>query len=166
MLKQQAADLRLRLQEGAPFEDVLIDAFALVRETAGRTVGMRPFDVQVLAGLAIHDRKLVEMQTGEGKTLAAVLPACLRAFLGWGVHVLTFNDYLAARDAAWMGPVYRFLGLTVGHVDRGMTPTTDAAYSCDVTYVTAKEAGFDSLRDQLCLERRPPATRLLFCHRR
>jgi len=131
----------------------LIDGFAIVRETAKRATGMRPFDVQLLAGLAIHDRKLVEMQTGEGKTLAAVLPASLRAFQGKGVHVLTYNDYLAARDAEWMGPIYRFLGLSVGHVVQGMPPAQRRnAYACDVTYVTAKEAGFDFLRDQTCLD--------------
>ncbi len=152
-LKQEAAAIRQRVQEGTPLDDVLIDGFAIAREAAARTIGLRPFDVQVLAGLVLHDRKLVEMQTGEGKTLAAVLPACLRAFLGRGVHVLTFNDYLAARDAQWMGPVYGFLGLTVGHVERGMASADRrSAYACDVTYATAKEAGFDFLRDQLCTE--------------
>src|SRR5258708_2225999 len=116
---------------------------------------MQPYNVQLLAALALHDRKLVEMQTGEGKTLAAVLPAALRAWLGRGVHVLTFNDYLAARDAAWMGPIYRFLGLTVGHVEQGMAATERrSAYACDVTYATAKEAGFAFLRDQSCIEPR------------
>src|SRR4029077_8739303 len=119
-LRQRAAAIRQRVRNGTPLDDVLIDTFALVREAAKRTVGMRPYDVQLMAAIAIHDRKMVEMQTGEGKTLAAVLPACLRAFLGRGVHVLTYNDYLAARDAAWMGPIYRFLGLTVGHVEQGM----------------------------------------------
>ncbi len=114
---------------------------------------MFPYNVQVLAALAMHDRKLVEMQTGEGKTLAAVLPAALTAFQGRGVHVLTYNDYLASRDARGMGPIYRFLGLSVGHVTQGLTPAERrAAYACDVTYVTAKEAGFDFLRDQACLE--------------
>ena len=154
-LQRQAATIRQRVQDGTPLDDVVIDAFAIVKEAAGRTVGMQPYDVQLLAALALHDRKLVEMQTGEGKTLAAVLPACLRAFLGRGVHVLTFNDYLAARDAEWMGPIYRFLGLTVGHVAQGM-PSTERrnAYACDVTYATAKEAGFDFLRDQSCIEPR------------
>ena len=152
-LEQHVAEIRKRVRDRAGFEDVLLDAFALVREAARRTVGMRPFDVQILAALAMHDGKLVEMQTGEGKTLAAVLPASLRAFLGCGVHVLTFNDYLAARDAEWMGPVYRFLDLSVGYVAQGMTADDRrAAYRCDVTYVTAKEAGFDFLRDQLCQE--------------
>lgn len=152
-LKQRAAELRQRVQSGTPLDDLVIDAFALIKETAKRTVGMTPYDVQVLAALAMHDRKLVEMQTGEGKTLAAVLPAALTAFRGRGVHVLTYNDYLAARDARWMGPIYRFLGLTVGHVVQGLSPPERrAAYACDVTYVTAKEAGFDFLRDQACLD--------------
>src|SRR5262249_57981500 len=112
---------------------------------------MRPFDVQVMAGVALSRGKLVEMQTGEGKTLAAVAPACLCALAGHGVHVLTFNDYLARRDASWMGPVYRFLGLRVGAIQEGMSVgARRAAYAADVTYATAKEAGFDFLRDGLC----------------
>ena len=107
----------------------------------------------MIGGLAIHQGKLAEMRTGEGKTLAAVAPACLRALSGHGVHVLTFNDYLARRDAEWMGPIYRFLGLCVGFVQQGMSVAErQVAYRADVTYVTAKEAGFDFLRDHLCLE--------------
>jgi preprotein translocase subunit SecA len=152
-LKQRAAELRQHVQSGMPLRDVVTDAFALIKVTAKRTVGMSLYDVQVLAALAMHDRKLVEMQTGEGKTLAAVLPAALAAFQGRGVHILTYNDYLAARDAGWMGPIYRFLGLTVGHVVQGLSPAERrSGYACDVTYVTAKEAGFDFLRDQSCLE--------------
>src|SRR5579872_4698141 len=139
-LQQHIATLRRRLQGGARLDDVVIELFAILKEVSRRTVGMQPYDVQLLAALAMHDSKLVEMQTGEGKTLAAVFPASLRAFLGRGVHVLTFNDYLAARDAAWMSPIYCFLGLTVGHVAQGMTTTErQQAYACDVTYVTAKE---------------------------
>ena len=112
---------------------------------------MRPFDVQVLAAIAMHQGRLAEMQTGEGKTLAAVMPAYLNALTGRGVHVLTFNDYLARRDAEWMGPLYRFLGLTVAAVQQEMGPQEHRrAYASDVTYVTAKEAGFDYLRDHLC----------------
>jgi preprotein translocase subunit SecA len=152
-LQHLARTIRQRVQNGTRLDDVVIDAFAVAKEAARRTVDMQPYDVQLLAALALHDRKLVEMQTGEGKTLAAVLPACLRAFLGRGVHVLTFNDYLAVRDAEWMGPIYRFLGLTVGHVAQGMPSTVRRnAYACDVTYATAKEAGFDFLRDQSCIE--------------
>jgi len=128
-------------------------AFALIREVASRTLGQRPFDVQIVAGLALDGGTVVEMQTGEGKTLTAVMPAALMALTGRGVHVLTFNDYLARRDAAWMGPVYRTLGLSVGYVDHQMTPAERrASYRADVTYVTAKEAGFDHLRDLLVLD--------------
>jgi preprotein translocase subunit SecA len=152
-LRQRVAVIRQRVQNGTPLDAVLTETFAIVKEAATRTVGMQPYDVQLVAALAMHDRKLVEVQTGEGKTLAAVLPACLRAFLGRGVHVLTFNDYLAARDAEWMGSIYRLLGLTVGHVEQSMASTERrSAYACDVTYATAKEAGFDFLRDQSCVE--------------
>lgn len=152
-LQRKIAEIRRHTGLGKMRDSVLVDVFALIREAARRTVGMRPFDVQLLAALAMHDRKLVEMQTGEGKTLVAVFPAAIQAFLGQGVHVLTFNDYLAVRDAEWMGPLYRFLGLKVGHVVQGMDPDERrAAYGCDVTYVTAKEAGFDFLRDQVCFD--------------
>ena len=152
-LRQRATSIRDRVQQGVPIKSLRIEAFATIREVATRTVGMQPFDVQLLAGLALHDGNLVEMQTGEGKTLAAVFAVCLTACLGRGVHLLTFNDYLAERDATWMGPVYRFFGLTTGHVVQGMAPAErKKAYLCDITYVTAKEAGFDFLRDQLCQE--------------
>ena len=134
---------------------MLDELFALVREASERVLGTRPFDEQIVGGLAMNQGKIAEMQTGEGKTLAAVAPVALNALAGHGVHVLTFNDYLARRDAAWMGPVYRMLCLTVGHVQEGMPPAErKAAYGCDVTYVTAREAGFDLLRDGLCLS--PP----------
>lgn len=154
-LRGGAAILRERMRDGASgsasSDDLLVEVFALAREAAARTLGMRPFDVQMMAGVALSRGKLVEMQTGEGKTLAAVAPACLNAGAGRGVHVLTFNDYLARRDAAWMGPVYRFLGLSVGAVQEGMSvDARRAAYAADVTYATAKEAGFDFLRDGLC----------------
>jgi preprotein translocase subunit SecA len=157
-LREIAALLRERMRErargGVSSDELLVEVFALAREAAARALGMRPFDVQVIAGVALSSGKLVEMQTGEGKTLAAVLPAYLNAAAGRGVHVLTFNDYLARRDAAWMGPVYRFLGLSVGVVQEGMSvDARRAAYAADVTYATAKEAGFDFLRDGLC--RRP-----------
>ena len=154
-LRETSADLRARAGSGVSLNALLPEAFALARETARRVLGQRPFDVQVMAGIAMHQGKLAEMQTGEGKTLAAVLPACLNALTGLGVHVLTFNDYLAQRDAQWMGPVYRFLGLTVGSIRQGMsTAQRQAAYNCDVTYLTAKEAGFDFLRDHLCVDPR------------
>ncbi|HEX6863294.1 MAG TPA: accessory Sec system translocase SecA2, partial [Thermoanaerobaculia bacterium] len=141
---------RLRLQAG---DGLLPDVFALVREIARRVLGERPYDVQMLAGIALHQGKLVEMQTGEGKTLAAVAPVALNALAGRGVHVLTYNDYLARRDAEWMGPVYERLGLTVGCIQEGLsTSERHRAYRCDVTYLTGKEAGFDLLRDGLCLD--------------
>ncbi len=135
---------------GAPAEDFLIEAFTLVREASRRTIGLRPFDCQMIAGLAMAEGKVAELPTGEGKTLAAVFPAYLHALSGKGLHVLTFNDYLARRDARWMGPIYEFLGLRVGCVQEGKSAAEkQAAYDCDVTYATAKEAGFDFLRDQL-----------------
>ena len=128
------------------------EAFALTREAARRVLGQRPYDEQIVAALALDNGHIIEMQTGEGKTLAAVMPAAFNAFTGLGVHVLTFNDYLARRDAEWMGPVYRLLGVSVGHVHHGMpSDARRGAYGADVTYVTAKEAGFDHLRDLLVM---------------
>ncbi len=147
-LGQDARALRSRTA-GEPGDQDRIRVFALVREAARRTLGMRPFDVQILAGLALDRGTIAEMPTGEGKTLAAVLPASLHALDGRGVHVITVNDYLARRDAEWMAPLYRFLGLEVAFVQEGM-PDTDRrdAHAADVTYVTATELGFDFLRDQ------------------
>jgi preprotein translocase subunit SecA len=150
-LREAAASARERARRGMSSDELLVEVFALARESAERALGMRPFDVQLMAGVALSRGKLVEMQTGEGKTLAAVLPACLNALAGGGVHVLTFNDYLARRDAAWMGPVYRFMGLSVGAIQEGMSvDLRREAYAADVTYATAKEAGFDFLRGGLC----------------
>ncbi|HEX5081903.1 MAG TPA: accessory Sec system translocase SecA2 [Blastocatellia bacterium] len=150
-LREAAALLRARARRGATTDELLVEVFALAREAADRALGMRPFDVQMMAGVALGRGKLVEMQTGEGKTLAAVPPACLNAMAGRGVHILTFNDYLARRDAAWMGPVYRFLGLSAAAIQEGMSAAERrAAYEADVTYATAKEAGFDFLRGGLC----------------
>lgn len=155
-LSDREISTRARAYRGrtdAALDSIRAECFALVREAARRVLGMRPFDVQVLAAIAMDCGHVVEMQTGEGKTLAAVMPASLRAFTGHGAHVLTFNDYLARRDAEWMGPVYAMLGLSVGSVQEGMT--TDErrrAYRADVTYVTAKEAGFDHLRDLLATD--------------
>lgn len=150
-LKKLGSDLRSRVRAGIPLDDLMIEAFALVREVSGRVLSMRPFDVQVTAAAALHDGKLAQMQTGEGKTLTAVMPVCLNALTGKGVHVLTANDYLAQRDAEWMDPVYRFFGLTTGYIREGMTPALrKEAYQADITYLTAKEAGFDFLGDQLC----------------
>ncbi len=153
-LRDVSNDLIARARANTPLDDLLVEAYALAREVSGRVLGMRHFDVQVLGGIAMHQGRLIEMQTGEGKTLVAVLPAYLNALTGNGVHVLTFNDYLARRDAGWMGPVYEFLGLTVGFVQEGMAPQDrQRAYHCDITYATAKEAGFDFLRDHLCADR-------------
>ena len=144
-------DLRDRTRTGVPLNDLLTEGFALVCEAARRSLGMDAFDVQIIGGMALHQGKLAEMQTGEGKTLAAVFPAYLNALTGRGVHVLTFNDYLARRDAEWMAPVYRLLGLSVGVIQEGMSrEDRQRAYRSDITYATAKEAGFDFLRDRLC----------------
>jgi len=151
----QAESLRLKgeVLAGTPLDDLLIDAYALVCEVAKRTLGLQPYDVQLMAAIALHDRHLIEHHTGEGKTLSAVMPAYLHALIGEGVHVLTFNDYLAKRDAEWMGPIYGFLGLTVDAVQAGMDRQRKRkAYAADITYVTAKEAGFDYLRDTIALD--------------
>lgn len=150
-LKEMARELRGRALDGRPAGELLAGAFALSREAARRVLDQHPFDVQMLAGVALHYGTLAEMQTGEGKTLAAVAPAYLNALYGRGVHVLTFNDYLAKRDAQWMGPVYEFLGLTAAYVHEGMgIAERKRAYAADITYLTAREAGFDYLRGFLC----------------
>ena len=149
----RATDVRDRARARQDLNELAIPLFAITREIARRAIGQRPFDVQVIAALAMHRGAVVEMQTGEGKTLAAVMPAALNALTGRGVHVLTFNDYLAQRDAEWMGPIYKRLGLSVGFVHSGITAADRRhAYGADVTYVTAKEAGFDYLRDHLTME--------------
>ena len=153
-LKEESLKLRVKLKNGQSMDDIMPEAFALSREAATRVLGMRHYDVQVIAGIAMHQGKLVEMQTGEGKTLSAVLPAYLNAMNGNGVHILTFNDYLAKRDAEWMGPVFRFLGLSVGYIIEGMSVfDRKRAYDSDITYVTAKEAGFDYLRSFLSINK-------------
>ncbi len=139
--------LQEKANNNIPLNKLLEDAFALVREICKRKLGLRPFDVQVIAAMVLHEGKLAEMKTGEGKTLAAVMPVYLNALKEKGVHVLTFNDYLAKRDAEWMAPVYRFLGLSVGLIQQNHSLTEkQQAYNCDITYVTAKEVGFDFLR--------------------
>ena len=145
--------LRERMACDPAASGVTDELFAVVREAASRVLGERPYDEQIIAGLVLTEGAVAEMQTGEGKTLSAVAPVALSAFEGRGVHVLTVNDYLARRDAAWMGPLYNFLGLSVGFVQEGMSiADRQAAYGRDVTYLTAKEAGFDYLRDCLCLD--------------
>lgn len=153
-LKDASLCLRLRAEAGVSLDELLVEAYALVKEAARRALGQSVFDMQLVSAIAMHKGKLVEVKTGEGKTLAAVMPAYLNALTGKGVHVLTFNDYLAKRDAEWMGSIYQLLGLRVGFINEGMTTEERrAAYSCDVTYVTAKEAGFDYLRDFLCMDK-------------
>jgi preprotein translocase subunit SecA len=153
-LKEMSANLVAKARGGVDLDGLLIEAFALVREASRRVLGLRPFDVQIIGGLAMHQGKAAEMQTGEGKTLVALLPVYLNALTGRGVHVLTFNDYLAHRDANWMGPIYRYLGLSVGFIQEGMSiRDKQKAYMRDITYATAKEAGFDYLRDCLCLDK-------------
>tara|TARA_B100001989_G_scaffold240152_1_gene204967 strand:- start:7029 stop:9476 length:2448 start_codon:yes stop_codon:yes gene_type:complete len=151
-LREHIETFRQQAQQGISLDDLLFDVFAIVREAAKRTLAMRPFDVQLLAGIVLHQGNVAEMQTGEGKTLAAVMPACLHALEGKGVQILTFNDYLAQRDADWMGEIYRFLGFSVGAVEKHMsTSERQQAWRQDITYATAKEAGFDFLRDRLVL---------------
>ncbi|MBZ9886173.1 preprotein translocase subunit SecA [Mesorhizobium sp. CA10] len=145
---------RQDLANGAALDDLLVPAFATVREAARRVLGMRPFDVQLIGGMVLHNGGIAEMRTGEGKTLVATLPVYLNALAGKGVHVVTVNDYLAKRDAEWMGRVYKFLGLTVGVIVHGLSDEERReAYACDVTYATNNELGFDYLRDNMKYER-------------
>ncbi len=153
-LAAKTEEFRKRLADGAKLDDLLVEAFAVVREAARRAIGLRHFDVQLIGGMVLHDGCIAEMKTGEGKTLVATLAAYLNALPGHGVHVVTVNDYLAKRDAEWMGKVYHFLGLSVGCI----TPGGDqeerrAQYGCDITYGTNNEFGFDYLRDNLCQSR-------------
>ena len=149
-LRAKTDDFREKLAQGAGLEDILVEAFAVVREAARRSVGMRPFDVQILGGLVLHEGTIAEMKTGEGKTLAATMPLYLNALPGKGVHLVTVNDYLAQRDAAWMGPIYKMLGMTVGVIVHGLDDDERRkAYHADITYGTNNEFGFDYLRDNM-----------------
>jgi preprotein translocase subunit SecA len=153
-LRKRSLSLRYRAKSHEPLGELLPESFALVREAARRTLNMRHFDVQLLGGMAMHERSIAEMQTGEGKTLTATLPLYLHALTGRGAHLATVNDYLARRDAEWMRPVYEALGLTVGVIEAQMQNSgRREAYACDITYGTAKEFGFDFLRDRLLLRR-------------
>ncbi|WP_306119502.1 MULTISPECIES: preprotein translocase subunit SecA [unclassified Roseitalea] len=153
-LRAKTGEFRERLEQGAKLDDLLVEAFAVVREASVRAVGMRPFDVQLIGGMVLHEGSIAEMRTGEGKTLVATLPVYLNALTGKGVHVVTVNDYLARRDAEWMGRLYGFLGLSVGVIVHGMDDAArKAAYGCDVTYGTNNEFGFDYLRDNMKYER-------------
>ncbi len=149
-LAAKTVEFRRRLEDGAELDELLVEAFACVREAAHRALGMRHFDVQLLGGMTLHHGKIAEMRTGEGKTLVATLAAYLNALPGNGVHIVTVNEYLAGRDAGWMGPVYEALGLSVGVIRSGQDPETKrAAYGSDITYGTNNEFGFDYLRDNL-----------------
>ncbi len=149
-LRAKTDEFKKRLQEGAKLDDLLPEAFAVVREAAQRTIGQRHFDVQILGGIVLHQGRIAEMKTGEGKTITETLPAYLNALTGKGVHIVTVNDYLAKRDAQWMGKIFRFLGLTVGCIVHDLdNDERRAAYNCDITYGTNNELGFDYLRDNM-----------------
>ena len=149
-LKAKTVEFKQRLSKGETLDDILPEAFAVVRESGRRVLGLRHFDVQLQGGIILHNGQIAEMKTGEGKTLVATLPSYLNALTGKGVHVITVNDYLARRDAEWMGQVHRFLGLSVGLIQSTMTPIERKKnYDCDITYVTNSEIGFDYLRDNM-----------------
>ena len=151
-LKAKTAEFKKRLGDGESLDDILPEAFATAREAADRVLGMRPYKVQLIGGIVLHQGRIAEMKTGEGKTLVAVLPSYLNALSGKGVHIVTVNDYLARRDSEWMGKVHNYLGLTVGLIVHGLSsPERRAAYNADITYGTNNEMGFDYLRDNMAL---------------
>ncbi len=151
-LRAKTDEYKKRLADGETLDDLLPEAFATVREAARRVLGMEHFRVQLIGGVILHQGRIAEMKTGEGKTLVSTLPAYLNALEGKGVHIVTVNDYLAKRDAEWMGKVHEFLGLTVGVVLNDMSrEERQAAYNCDITYITNNELGFDYLRDNMVL---------------
>ncbi len=154
-LRDQTGRFKERVERGEPLDDLLPEAFAAVREASTRTLQMRHFDVQLIGGMVLHQGKIAEMKTGEGKTLVATLPAYLNALAGRGMHIVTVNDYLARRDTEWMGHIYRFLGLQVGTILHGLTDVErQSGYAADITYGTNNECGFDYLRDNMKFERR------------
>ena len=151
-LKAMTPALKERLKNGETVDDILPEAFATCREAADRVLGMRHFPVQIVGGVVLHQGRIAEMRTGEGKTLVATLPAYLNGLTGEGVHIVTVNDYLARRDSEWMGKVYRFLGLSVGLIVNGLNnEERRKAYNCDITYGTNNEFGFDYLRDNMVI---------------
>ena len=151
-LAAKTKEFQERYQNGETLDALLPEAFAVCREAADRVLGMRPYPVQLIGGIVLHQGRIAEMKTGEGKTLVAILPAYLNALAGKGVHIVTVNEYLAKRDSEWMGKVYRFLGLQVGLVIPGMTPAErKKAYAADITYCTNNELGFDYLRDNMAI---------------
>ena len=167
-LRARTVQFRKQLEDGADLDDLLVPAFATVREAAKRTLGQRHFDVQLIGGMVLHQGKISEMKTGEGKTLVATLPVYLNALAGRGVHVVTVNDYLAKRDADWMGEIYKFLGLTVGCIVHELDDDQRRQqYACDVTYGTNNEFGFDYLRDNMKMRVSDMVQRgHYYCHRR
>ncbi|MCQ2479731.1 MAG: DEAD/DEAH box helicase, partial [Clostridia bacterium] len=149
-LQAKTPEFKERLQNGETLDDILPEAFAACREASWRVLGMKHFPVQIIGGIILHQGRIAEMRTGEGKTLVATLPAYLNALEGKGVHIVTVNDYLARRDSEWMGKVYRFMGLSVGLIVHGLTnQERQAAYNADITYGTNNEMGFDYLRDNM-----------------
>ncbi|PIR65623.1 MAG: preprotein translocase subunit SecA, partial [Candidatus Omnitrophica bacterium CG10_big_fil_rev_8_21_14_0_10_43_8] len=161
-LRAKTDEFRQRLKQGQLLDDILPEAFAIVRETAKRAVNMRHFDAQLIGGVILHSGKIAEMATGEGKTLVATLAAYLNALTGEGVHIITVNDYLAKRDSEWMGPIYNFLGLSVGVIQHDLDPETRRnAYNCDITYGTNNEFGFDYLRDNMVVSKQDMVQRRL-----
>ena len=162
-LREQTNVLRARLASGEKEKDILPDAFAAVREASVRTIGLRHFNVQMIGGMVLTNGQIAEMKTGEGKTLVATLAMYLKALHGKGAHLITVNDYLASRDAEWMGAVYKFLGLTVGIIQHDMTDEERRdAYACDITYVTNSELGFDYLRDNMKFSKKQQVLRPFF----
>ncbi len=159
-LRARTNEFRQAYKDGKSLDDLLVPAFATVREAAKRTLGQRHFDVQLMGGMVLHEGNIAEMKTGEGKTLVATLAVYLNALSGKGVHVVTVNDYLASRDAEWMGQIYRFLGLEVGCIVHDLDDEQrKAAYAADVTYGTNNELGFDYLRDNMKYQREAMAQR-------
>ncbi|MGH8635734.1 MAG: DEAD/DEAH box helicase, partial [Burkholderiales bacterium] len=149
-LRAKTEAFKVRCGNGEPLDKLLPEAFAVVREAGKRALGMRHFDMQLMGGIALHQGKIAEMRTGEGKTLVATMPAYLNALSGQGVHIVTVNDYLAQRDADWMGKIYGFLGMTVGvNLSQMEHDRKQQAYACDITYGTNNEFGFDYLRDNM-----------------
>ena len=161
-LQNKTEEFRNRLRDGETLDDILVEAFATAREAAFRVLGEKHFYVQILGGLAIHYGNIAEMKTGEGKTLTSVLPAYLNALSGEGVHIITVNEYLATRDADWMGKIHEFLGLTVGVNTRDLSPKEkQEAYNCDILYSTNNEIGFDYLRDNMVVHKEDRVQRKL-----
>ena len=161
-LKAKTEEFKKELENGKTLDDIMVDAFATAREASKRVIGEFPYYVQILGGLAIHFGNIAEMKTGEGKTLTSVMPAYLNALSGEGVHIVTVNEYLAGRDASWMGQIYEFLGLTVGFNRRDLTPDEKKEqYNCDILYSTNNEIGFDYLRDNMVVKKEDRVQRKL-----